>query len=68
MMVDGEAMYIAAVLKRLTALFGYCYSKRWRSWGGVPYTVMQSETKVVRDIEHLKSIEAWVHLINSIYN
>jgi len=32
----------------------------------VPYTIMQSESKHVKDIEPSKIIEAWLHLIHSI--
>jgi ADP-heptose:LPS heptosyltransferase len=65
-MSDGGAMHIAAALNRpIIALFGDSSPKRWRPWG-VPYTVMQSETGDVKDIEPSKIIEAWFHLINSI--
>jgi len=66
MMSDGGAMHMAAALNRpIIALFGDSNAKRWRPWG-VPYTIMQSETGDVKDIEPLKIIEAWLHLINSI--
>ena len=65
-MCDGGAMHIAAALNRpIIALFGDSNSKRWRPWG-VPYTIMQSETADVKDIEPSKIIEAWLHLVNSI--
>ena len=67
-MSDGGAMHIAAALNRpIIALFGDSSPKRWRPWG-VPYTLMQSETGDVKDIEPSKIIEAWFHLINSISN
>ena len=66
MMSDGGAMHMAAALNRpIIALFGDSNAKRWRPWG-VPYTIMQSETGDVKDIEPSKIIEAWLHLINSI--
>ncbi len=65
-MSDGGAMHMAASLNRpIIALFGDSNAKRWRPWGA-PYTIMQSETGDVKDIEPLKIIEAWLHLINSI--
>jgi len=65
-MCDGGAMHIAAALNRpIIALFGDSNAKRWRPWG-VPYTIMQSETEDVKDIEPSNIIEAWLHLINSI--
>jgi heptosyltransferase-3 len=65
-MCDGGAMHVAAALNRpIIALFGDSNPKRWRPWG-VPYTIMQSETEDVKDIEPSKIIEAWLHLINSI--
>ena len=65
-MCDGGAMHIAAALNRpIIALFGDSNAKRWRPWG-VPYTIMQSETDDVKDIEPSKIIDAWLHLINSI--
>ena len=65
-MSDGGAMHMAAALNRpIIALFGDSNSKRWRPWG-VPCTIMQSESKHVKDIEPSKIIEAWLHLINSI--
>ena len=65
-MSDGGAMHIAAALNRpIIALFGDSNAKRWRPWG-VPYTIVQSETEDVKDIEPLNIIEAWLHLINSI--
>jgi len=66
MMSDGGAMHMAAALNRpIIALFGDSNAKRWRPWG-VPYTIMQSESKHVKDIEPSKIIEAWLRLINSI--
>jgi len=63
---DGGAMHMAAALNRpIIALFGDSNAKRWRPWG-VPYTIMQSETEDVKDIEPSNIIEAWFHLINSI--
>ena len=65
-MSDGGAMHMAAALNRpIIALFGDSNSKRWRPWG-VPCTIMQSESKHVKDIDPSKIIEAWLHLINSI--
>jgi ADP-heptose:LPS heptosyltransferase len=65
-MCDGGAMHIAAALNRpIVALFGDSNPKRWRPWG-VPTTVMQSETKHVKDIKPSKIVDAWLHLINSI--
>jgi heptosyltransferase-3 len=65
-MADGGAMHITASLNRpIIALFGDSNSKRWRPWGA-PYTIMQSETGDVKDIEPSKIIDAWLHLINSI--
>ena len=65
-MADGGAMHMAAALNRpIIALFGDSNPKRWRPWG-VPYTIMQSETGDVKDIEPSKIIEAWLHLIHSI--
>ncbi len=65
-MSDGGAMHMAAALNRpIIALFGDSNSKRWRPWG-VPYTIMQSETGDVKDIEPSKITEAWLHLIHSI--
>jgi ADP-heptose:LPS heptosyltransferase len=67
-MADGGAMHIAAGLNLpIIALFGDSNPKRWRPWG-VPYTIMQSETEHVKDIEPSKIIEAWLKLINSISN
>jgi ADP-heptose:LPS heptosyltransferase len=66
MMSDGGAMHMAAALNRpIIALFGDSNAKRWRPWG-VPYTIMQSETGDVKDIEPSKIIDAWLHLKNSI--
>jgi len=63
---DGGAMHMAAALNRpIVALFGDSNAKRWRPWG-VPYTIMQSETGDVKDIEPSKITEAWLHLIHSI--
>jgi heptosyltransferase-3 len=65
-MSDGGAMHIAAALNRpIVALFGDSNPKRWRPWG-VPYTIMQSKTEDVKDIEPSKIIEGWFHLINLI--
>ena len=65
-MADGGAMHIAAALNRpIVALFGDSNPKRWRPWG-VPYTIMQSKTEDVKDIEPSKIVEAWFHLINPI--
>ena len=65
-MSDGGAMHMAASSNRpIIALFGDSNAKRWRPWG-VPYTIMQSKTGYVKDIEPSKIIEAWLHLINSI--
>ena len=65
-MCDGGAMHIAAALNRpIIALFGDSNSKRWRPWEA-PYTVMQSKTGDVKDIEPSRIIEAWGQLINSI--
>jgi hypothetical protein len=65
-MSDGGAMHIAAALNRpIIALFGDSNPKRWRPWG-VPYTIMQSKTGDVKNIEPSKIIEAWFHLTNSI--
>ena len=65
-MSDGGAMHIAAALNRpIIALFGDSNPKRWRPWG-VPFTIMQSETGDVKDIEPSKIIDAWLHLKNSI--
>ena len=65
-MSDGGAMHMAAALNRpIIALFGDSNAKRWRPWGA-PYTIMQSETGDVKDIEPSEIIEAWLHLIHSI--
>jgi ADP-heptose:LPS heptosyltransferase len=65
-MADGGVMHIAAALNRpIIALFGDSNSKRWRPWG-VPFTIMQSETEHVKDIEPSEIVEAWFHLINPI--
>ncbi len=65
-MCDGGAMHMAAALNRpIIALFGDSNPKRWRPWG-VPATIMQSETKHVKDIKPSKIVDAWLHLINSI--
>lgn len=65
-MADGGAMHIAAALNRpIIALFGDSDAKRWRPWG-VPFTIMQSETGDVKNIEPSKIIEAWLRLVNSI--
>ena len=65
-MCDGGAMHMAAALNRpIVALFGDSNPKRWRPWG-VPATIMQSETKHVKDIKPSKIVDAWLHLINSI--
>jgi ADP-heptose:LPS heptosyltransferase len=65
-MCDGGAMHVAAALNRpIVALFGDSNPKRWRPWG-VPYTIMQSKTEDVKDIEPSKIIEGWFHLINLI--
>jgi len=65
-MCDGGAMHIAAAFNRpIIALFGDSNAKRWRPWG-VPYTVMQSESKHVKDIEPSKIIEAWLQLMHLI--
>ncbi len=67
-MSDGGAMHMAAALNcPIIALFGDSNAKRWRPWG-VPYTIMQSKSKHVKDIEPSKIIEAWLHLIHSISN
>jgi len=65
-MCDGGAMHIATAFNRpIIALFGDSNAKRWRPWG-VPYTVMQSESKHVKDIEPSKIIEAWLQLMHLI--
>ena len=65
-MADGGAMHIAAALNcPIIALFGDSNPKRWRPWG-VSYTIMQNDTKHVKDIKPSKIIEAWLDLINSI--
>ncbi|CAM8366729.1 glycosyltransferase family 9 protein [Candidatus Methylopumilus planktonicus] len=65
-MSDGGAMHMAAALNRpIVALFGDSNPKRWRPWG-VPYTIMQSKTEDVKDIEPSKIVDAWLNLINSI--
>jgi heptosyltransferase III len=64
-MADGGAMHIAAALNRpIIALFGDSNPKRWRPWG-VPYKILQNNTKDVKDIEPSKIIDAWLNLINS---
>jgi ADP-heptose:LPS heptosyltransferase len=65
-MADGGAMHIAAALNRpIVALFGDSNPKRWRPWG-VPFSIMQEDTKDVKDIKPSKIVTAWLALIKTI--
>ena len=65
-MADGGAMHIAAALNRpIVALFGDSNPKRWRPWG-VPFSIMQEDTKDVKDIKPSRIVAAWLALIKTI--
>jgi ADP-heptose:LPS heptosyltransferase len=67
-MADRSAMHIVASLKlSIIALFGDFNSKRWRPWAA-PCTIIQNETKHVKDIEPAKIMNEWLNLMNSLFN
>ncbi len=60
---DGGAMHIAAGLgKPVICLFGDSDATRWRPWG-VPYKVLQSETRRASDITPYQVMAAFNKLI-----
>jgi heptosyltransferase III len=60
---DGGAMHIAAGLgKPIVCFFGDSDATRWRPWG-VPYELLQTETRNVSDISTLESLNAFVRLL-----
>jgi len=61
---DGGAMHIAAALgKPIVCLFGNSDSNRWRPWG-VPYRLLQTESKKVSDISALAVANAYNSLLS----
>jgi heptosyltransferase III len=61
---DGGAMHIAAALgKPIICFFGNSDAARWRPWG-VPFELLQPESRDVADIAVEDAVAAYTRLIN----
>lgn len=59
---DGGAMHLAAALaKPIVCLFGQSDAARWHPWG-VPYRLLQKDTRDVRDIKPVEVTAAFAML------